>query len=231
MKRIILTVLTALTVFVASAQLSPYREFSVFDGIHLWAEAGASYGKVTSKLADCKIGWRGVVGVDIPFCYSNVSFLPSIGVMNKGYKATNIINAVTKTTEETDLSAMYIEIPLDFAVNIAIRKKMGLQFYAGPYFSYGIAGKYTVTSDDYLPLYDKRTVELKTFDEQGEMYSNLSKQLRRFDFGIDAGVRFIFLRYAMFRAGCEFGCINANGVKTQPAFRTITPYASLAFRY
>ena len=231
MKRILLSVLSALTVFVVSAQLSPYHEFSVFDGVHYWVEAGASYGKVTSKNADYKIGWRGGVGIDIPFCYSNVSFLPSIMVENKGYKASNIINSVTKSVEETDLASMYVEIPLDFSVNIAIRKKMGIQVYAGPYFGYGVAGKYTVTSDEYLALYGKRTIELKTFEEQGEEYSNVSKQMRKFDFGFDAGLRFIFLRHAMVRVGCEFGCINANGVETQPAFRNITPYASLAFRY
>ncbi len=232
MKRILLTVLTTLLVMTAGAQLSPYRQFSVFDGNHYWFEAGATYSKNSAKTSDYKVGYRAGVGADIPIFYSSVSFLPSLMFECKGFTDEKIDN---KEPYLTDVTSMYIEMPIDFSVNLPIGKRFGLQFCAGPYVAVGIAGSCTESSENNVGQYGTRTIEPEVFEKSTVGLGDLAVErenplLRRFDVGADLGVRFIFLRYVMVKVNAELGFINMNGDETAPAFRNRSFSASVAFR-
>ncbi|MCQ2211442.1 MAG: PorT family protein [Paludibacteraceae bacterium] len=224
MKKIFISLLVTLFAFTANAQLSPYSPFTVFDGNHYWVEAGASYNKVKTRHTDYKLGYRGGVGADIPIHYSTVSFLPSIVFECKGYTQEMIVDMAPLTT---DMTSMYIEAPINFSYNLAIGKKTGIQFCAGPYFAVGIAGSYTESSDNYLGLYGTRSLDFNPFKNDDPEH-NL---LRRFDFGADLGIRIIFLRHAMVKLNAELGCINISGKEGVPGFRNVSLSGSLAFRY
>lgn len=218
-----IVVLSTLTM---NAQLSPYSEFTVFDGNHYWVEAGASYNKVITRHTNYKIGYRGGVGADIPIYYSSVSFLPALQFQCKGYTQEMTMDL---STVVTDVTAMYVEIPIDFSYNVPIGKKMGLQFCGGPYIAVGIAGNYTESSDNYISLYGQRTLEHKPFWNKKE--ESEYDILKKIDFGANVGIRYIFLRHAMVKLDADFGCIKINAKDGVPGFRGISFAASLAFRY
>ena len=178
MKKIVIALLTSLFVLCANAQISPYRQFSPFDRPHFLIEGGATYSTTTAKQTDYRIGFRAGIGGDFPIFFSWVSFAPSLVFESKGY-VQNVKIDLAETT--TDMTSMYIELPIDFALNIPFSRKCGMQIMAGPYVGYGIAGNYAVTSDNNMAQYGLRTVEYKAFFNSEEE-QNL---LKNFDFGID----------------------------------------------
>ena len=223
MRKIFITLVIALFAMSANAQLSPYREFSVFEKNHYWFEAGASYNTISTRHTDYKLGYRGGFGADIPLLYSWVSFLPSILFETKGYTSEMMRDLALCTT---DMMSMYIEVPVNFSLNLPIGKKMGVQICAGPFLACGISGSYTESSDNYLGLYGTRSLEYKAFRNDDEDV-NLLKNI---DFGVDLGLRFIFFRYAMIKVNSEFGCINISAKEGTPAFRSRSFSASIAIR-
>lgn len=236
MKRILLTIVATFLVLSASAQMNDrYKQFSVFDGVHYWAEAACTYNTTSLKKADYKIGYRAGLGADIPIYYSSVSFLPSAVFECKGFTETRRDDSGTGNLER-DVTSMYVEVPLEFSFNISIGKKAGLQLAAGPYLAFGVGGKYTDTGKYNLGLYGKETIELNTFGESSVALSETEYEeflplLKRFDFGVDFGVRFIFLRYFMVKVNAELGCIDMRADESATAFRNRSFSAGLAFRY
>lgn len=241
MKKFVFVVTSLLIAMTCHAQMNnKYKSFCVFDGVHYWAEAGVSYNKMSLKSSDFKLGYKAGLGADIPLYYSTVSFVPSILFECKGYKEDR---EESGDDVKREVTPMYILVPIDFSLNLPIGKKFGLQFCAGPYLAYGIAGKYTDTSNGYLNKYGKETLEFKVFkDDEYPPYItsgntdiqliNEKKQLlKNFDFGVDVGARFIFLRYFMVKVNVEFGCINMCKDKDATSFRNLSLSAGLAFRY
>lgn len=234
MKRIFFAIVSFLFVMSANAQMNDrYTQFSVFDGVHYWAEAACTYNSTSLKQADYKIGYRAGLGVDIPIFYSSVSFLPSALFECKGYTENRRDQSGGKISR--DVTSMYIEVPLEFSFNIKVGKRAGFQIAAGPYLAYGIGGKYTDTGETNLGLYGKETIELNTFKESsidlGEDFDVKSALLKRFDLGVDLGVRFIFFRYFMVKVNAELGCIDMRADDSATAFRNRSFSAGLAFRY
>lgn len=224
MKKIFISLIISFLALSANAQLSPFTPFTVFDGYHYWVEAGASYNKVVTRHVDYKLGYRGGIGADIPIHYSSVSFLPSILCENRGYIQEM---QVDMTTQTIDMNSLHIVVPVDFSYNLPIGKKNGIQFAGGPFFSVGIAGSYTESSDNYLQLHGTRTLEYDPFKNEDPEHDLLN----RFDFGMDLGIRVIFLRHAMIKLNAEIGCINISGRPDVPGFRSISFSGSIAFRY
>ena len=225
-KKLIIPFFAVILSMSATAQLSPYREFSVFEKNHYWVEAGATYNKTSSSSSDYKTGFRAGFGADIPLLYSSVSFLPSLVFEYKGFTNRAFVDG---QWEDKDVTAMYIEVPIDFSVNIPIGKKTGIQIAAGPYLAFATAGKYTESSDNYLPMYGTRTLEFYTFQKDEE--SERSNLLKKFDFGVDLGVRVIFLRYVMVKLNAEFGTMNMCAIEGAQAYRNRSFSASMAFRF
>lgn len=224
MKKIVIALLTSLFVLCANAQISPYRQFSPFDRPHFLIEGGATYSTTTAKHTDYKIGFRAGIGGDFPIFFSWVSFAPSLVFESKGYVQNVRNNGMAETT--TDMTSMYIELPIDFALNIPFSRKCGMQIMAGPYVGYGIAGNYAVTSDNNMAQYGLRTMEYKAFFNSEEE-QNL---LKNFDFGIDCGIRLIF-SYVTVKVNAEFGCMNINANPNSLAFKNRSFSAGAGLRF
>lgn len=223
MKKIVIALVTSLFVLCANAQISPYRQFSPFGRPHFLIEGGATYSTITARHTDYRIGFRASVAGDFPLFFSWVSFIPSVAFESKGYIQNVTMDLAEKTT---DMSSMYVEVPLDFALNIPFSRKCGMQIMVGPYAAYGVAGNYAVTSDNNLDLYGLRTMEYKAFGNEDEDFNLLKK----FDFGIDCGLRFI-ISYVTVRVNAEFGCMNMSANPDAPAFRNRSFSAGAGLRF
>lgn len=238
MKRFIFAVIVALSALVANAQMNfKYSQFCVFDGVHYWFEAGVVYSTVNHKSADYKLGYRAGFGADIPIYYSSVSFLPSVMFECKGFKDVREgMNGYVKPIDY-DVTAMYVEVPLDFSYNIRMGKKCGLQIAAGPYIGIGVGGKYTMSCEDQLGIYGSKTFEMEVFKDgstvqyPGKTEWENKQLLKRFDIGADLGLRFIILKYIMVKVNAELGFIAANKEKEGIAYRNRSFSAGVAFRY
>lgn len=207
MKKIFAVLAAVLCFCGASAQISPYKQFSPFDGPHVIVEGGVTYSNVSLKNADYKVLFRAGVGGDLPLFYSHVSFCPSLSFESKGYTNT----AFDGYEWLYDVTAMSIETPLEFAFNIPFSREVGMQVLAGPYFGVGIAGKYSQTSDLYEQENGVSTLEFNT-------YGGDNPRLNRFDFGICGGLRFIY-SFMMIKLNAEIGCVNMNARDYEPAFK------------
>ncbi len=239
MKRFIFSFIVALSALVANAQMNfKYDPFCVFNGVHYWFEAGVVYSKVSLKSADYKLGYRAGFGADIPIYYSSVSFLPSVMFESKGFKDSRENMHGYENPIDYEVTAMYVEVPLNFSFNIPFGKKFGMQIAAGPYIGIGVGGKYTMSCDDQLDIYGARTFEMDVFKDGGtvqypgkQVVWENEQLLKRFDIGADLGLRFIIMKYIMVKVNAELGFINAKKVKDDIAYRNRSFSAGIAFRY
>lgn len=207
MKKIFAVLAAMFCLFTANAQISPYRQFSPFDGNHFIIDGGVTYSKITDKKAEYKTLFRAGVGGDIPLFYAWTSFCPSLTFESKGYTTT----AFDGYEWFYDVDAMSIEAPLEFAFNIPFSREAGLQILAGPYFGVGIAGKYSQSSDLYEQEFGVSTLEYDT-------YGGDNARLNRFDFGLCGGLRFIY-SFMVLKVNAEIGCVNMNAHEKEPAFK------------
>lgn len=238
MKRFIFAVIVALSAMVANAQMNfKYDPFCVFNGVHYWFEAGVAYSKTSYKSADYKLGYRAGFGADIPIYYSSVSFLPSVMFECKGFTDSRKKMNGYPNPIDYDVTAMYVEVPLDFSLNIPFGKKFGMQIAAGPYIGIGVGGKYTMSCEDQLGIYGAKTFEMDVFKDGGNVqypgkteWEN-KQLLKRFDIGADLGLRFIIMKYIMVKVNAELGFINAKKEKGDIAYRNQSFSAGVAFRY
>ncbi|MBR5694725.1 MAG: outer membrane beta-barrel protein [Paludibacteraceae bacterium] len=207
MKKIFAVAIAALCAFGASAQISPYKQFSPFDGNHFIIDGGVTYSTISEKSAQYMPLFRAGVGADIPLFYAWTSFCPSLTFESKEFTYT----AYDAYVWDYDVTAMSIEAPLEFAFNITFSRKAGMQVLGGPYFGYGIAGKYSQSSDLYEQENGFSTVEYNT-------YGGDYPRLNRFDFGLCGGIRFIY-DFMMLKLNAEIGCTNMNANERQPAYK------------
>ncbi len=218
MKKFFALLVAVLCYCAANAQISPYKQFSPFDGNHFIVDGGVTYSSITEKSAGYKVLFRAGVGGDIPLFYSHVSFLPSIDFVSKGYSnraydANSYVNGenVGGYVWDYDVTAMSIEAPLEFGFNIPFNNDFGMQICAGPYFGVGIAGTYSQSSDEYEVESGVSTLEYKT-------YGGDNPRLNRFDFGVTGGLRFIFY-FMELKVNAEMGCLNMNARPEEAAFK------------
>lgn len=213
MKKIFAIIAALISFCAANAQISPYKQFSPFDGNHFIVDGGVTYSSISNKTANYKVLFRAGVGADLPLFYSHVSFCPSLTFESKGYTNT----AYATDTEvggfvwDYDVTAMSIEAPMEFAFNIPFSREFGMQICAGPYFGVGIAGSYSQTSEEYEAVSGVSTLEYKT-------YGGENPRLNRFDVGICGGLRFIF-SFMVLKVNAELGCKNMNARPDEPAFK------------
>lgn len=207
MKKIFVAMIAAICAFGASAQISPYRQFSPFDGKHFIIDGGVTYSTITEKSAEYVPLFRAGVGGDIPLYYAWTSFCPSLTFESKGFTYT----AYDGYVWDYDVTAMSIEVPLEFAFNIPFSRVMGMQILAGPYLGCGIAGKYSQSSALYEQENGVSTLEYNT-------YGGDNPRLNRFDFGLCGGIRFIY-DFMVLKLNAEIGCMNMNANDRQPAYK------------
>ncbi|MEP7164616.1 MAG: porin family protein [Ferruginibacter sp.] len=176
MKKIILLIVSAITVNVSMAQLS----------FGIQAGANIAFGKITVDdtglptlfTNDPKIGITGGFLAEIPIS-EKLAFRPEINFIQKGSKTNTTLSIFN---EFHKITLNYIEIPLN--VVYKMRAGRGNFFFGlGPTLSIGISGKEKITND-YDPTKDT-IVDVK-FD--GKNSDNLasndeSRHLKRFDAG------------------------------------------------
>ena len=163
MKKGLIFVLFALVSIVSYSQLS-------------WnAKVGMNMSNLTGDAdTDMKIGFN--VGVGAEYQFTEMwSIQPSLMFTSKGYK-----------TDGITCNPMYLEIPVLAAVRFAVADNQNVVVKAGPYFAFGVAGKYK---------YDGIDEKEDVFGDDG---------WNRFDAGLGVGVAYEINKFFIDLTG-EFG--------------------------
>ena len=180
MKKGLIFVLFALVSIVSYSQVS-------------WnAKAGLNMSNITGDYAkDSKAKIGGYLGVGMEYQFTEMwSIQPSLLFTTKGYK---------EKKEEGDESAgkatpMYLELPVMAAARFAVADGQNIVVKAGPYFAFGLGGKYK--DGDY-----KEDIFKDVKDDNGEVEEEAAK---RFDLGIGVGVTYEINKFFVDLTG-EFG--------------------------
>ena len=123
---------------------------------------------------DMKIGFN--VGVGAEYAFTEMwSVQPSLMFTSKGYKADGV-----------KCNPMYLELPILAAARFAIADNQNIVVKAGPYFAFGVAGKYK---------YDGVDEKDDVFGDDG---------WKRFDAGLGVGVAYEINKFFIDLSG-EFG--------------------------
>lgn len=171
MKKGLIFVLFALVSVVSFSQIS-------------WnAKVGMNMSNFTGDSdTDMKVGFQAGVGME--YAFSDMwSLRPSLMFTTKGAK----IGEATATP-------MYLQLPVMAAASFAIADAQNIVVKAGPYFAYGIAGKY------------------KLDDEKEDFFTDGTK---KFDAGLGVGVAYEINKFFVDLTG-EFGLTKLYDVDGSP---------------
>ena len=160
MKKGLIFVLFALVSIVSYSQIS-------------WnAKVGMNMSNFTGDSdTDMRVGFN--VGVGMEYQFTDMwSIQPSLMFTQKGAKM-----------DELKANPMYLEIPVMAAARFAIADNQNIVVKAGPYFGFGIAGKYKAGGEKIDFFKD-------TKDEDGDI---LMEGAKKFDAGLGVGKFFIDL--------------------------------------
>lgn len=197
MKKILSLVAMLMLTVAASAQIT----WNVKGGIGF----SACYGS-TEGLKAQMVGKAGV-GIEVPLS-ANFSLMPSFEVAIKGCEFDKekyywgVIDG--KDCSGGNLEITYLQIPILGAYRFNLSDSWNITLKAGPYFAYGIDGRFKV--DDY----------------KIDLYKDTNA--KRFDVGADVGVDFEYHRF-VFGAEYEIGFSNMssgdNTIKNMAFYLTV----------
>ena len=178
MKKGLIFVLFALVSIVSYSQIS-------------WnAKVGMNMSNYTGDMdTDMKIGFN--VGVGMEYQFSDMwSIQPSLMLTQKGAK-------IKEDGETMKFNPMYLEIPVLAAARFAVADNQNIVVKAGPYFSFGVAGK------------------VKVGDDKADFFGDGDDQFggKRFDCGIGVGVAYEIGKFFVGLDG-EFGFTNVVDFKS-----------------
>lgn len=178
----------------ASAQDSPFT-WGVKTGMTL------NSGSVDIDFVDQKTRLGFLVGATVDYALTNDFYLQSgLFFMTKGAK---IVIDTDVLRGEITVNQMYLQLPVTAAYKLSVNDNLKIVFNAGPYVAYGIGGKTKLGGSLDIP-----SLELNLSDKFNSFGDDA---LKRFDFGITAGV------------GAEFGKI-AVGVNYDLGLIDIADY-------
>ena len=197
MKKILSLVAMLMLTMVASAQIT----WNVKGGIGF----SACYGS-TEGLKAQMVGKAGV-GIEYPLS-ANFSLMPSVEVAIKGCEFDKDKyywgEENGKTYRGGNLEITYLQIPVLGAYRFNLNDSWNITVKAGPYFAYGIDGKFKVD------------------DQKIDLYKDTNA--KRFDVGADVGVDFEYHRF-VFGAEYEIGFSNMssgdNTIKNMAFYLTV----------
>ena len=184
MKKGLIFVLFALVSIVSYSQIS-------------WnAKVGMNMSNFTGDMdTDMRIGFN--VGVGMEYQFSDMwSIQPSLMISQKGGK-------YDEDGETVKFNPMYLEIPVMAAARFAIADNQNIVVKAGPYFGFGIAGKYKAGGEKIDFFKD-------TKDEDGDI---LMEGAKKFDAGLGVGVAYEIGKFFVGLDG-EFGFTNVVDFKS-----------------
>lgn len=178
MKKILSLVTMLMLTVAASAQIT----WNVKGGIGV----SAFYG--TDNLKSHMVGKAGV-GIEYALS-TNFSLMPSVEIAIKGCEfdknSWTDVNGNPLTKDEI-LEITYLQVPILGAYRFNLNDSWNITVKAGPYFAYGMSGKFK--------------------EEDIDIFENTDAH--RFDIGLDAGVDFEYHRF-VFGAEYELGFSNIS---------------------
>ena len=123
------------------------------------------------------------------------SIQPSLLFTTKGYKEKK----EDGETETGKATPMYLELPVMAAARFAIADGQNIVVKAGPYFAFGLGGKYKYGD------YDEKIFGDEDYDEDGDGVTDYTSEgAKRFDFGLGVGVTYEINKFFVDLTG-EFG--------------------------
>jgi len=136
--------------------------------------AGVNFNKIkvdeNQSLLDNKTGWHAGCVYNFQIVDNLIGIQPGLYFSSKGYTLTTkgtsvssaISNIITGMAQEYEGTANYLEMPILLKLNFQVTEKMAIDTHVGPYFAYGIGGKYKDTD---IKIFDKdNLITLDRFD-------------------------------------------------------------------
>ncbi len=184
MKRI-LTLLTvvALFTFVSKAGHSQVR-YNI--------QAGVNFSTLTNNLlpnTSSKTGFRAGLGINYNFS-DFFSVDPSLLIVSKGFKQSDI---------NLSVNPIYLQLPVNFTINLPLTRDIKILIGAGPYVAYGIGGSGSIGLSSGETLIDAK------------MFTNESvfTYYNKFDAGLNSSVGIAFGDIVLSLGG-EWGFLKVN---------------------
>lgn len=199
MKKLFLVAVCALGVLTASAQRASSTSTSFFStekadqGVRFGIRAGLNFAGMTGDFddkPDSRTAFHVGVIADIPLMQS-LYVQTGLYFQSKGCKWEESYEG--ERYEET-CSPMYLQIPVLASYRYNFSESTQLQVNFGPYFAFGVGGKYKIEYDD---GYDSEEAETDAFGDDGV--------LNRFDCGLQVGAGVTFARHFYVGFNYEFG--------------------------
>jgi opacity protein-like surface antigen len=174
--------------------------------------------RIKDSDTDSKFGFRGGVGLEMNL--SNNFFLQTgLDFAMKGAKSKQmqtgdvngdgIFGDIYMSDEK--MNASYLILPLKAGYRLNLSEAIRINFSLGPYFGYGIGGKYKGKAAFRSgPIVDDNSLTEGTGNVQYEEYSGKtfsSDALKRFDMGVAANVGIEYSR-VLLGIGYEYGFFN-----------------------
>ena len=207
MKKLFFIAVCTFCIFTASAQStsstsyraysgksdSPSVRFGIRGGINLAVVSGDFDDAIDSRTA-YHIG----VVADIPLV-QELYIQTGLYLQSKGAKYEIVRGKIE--SKET-INALYLQVPVLLSYNYGFSGAFQLQVNFGPYFAYGVGGKYKGEERKGNEFYG---IELDTFGNKG-LFKN-------FDCGLQVGGGMTFARHYYFGLTYEFGLITITKAK------------------
>lgn len=178
MKKVCLLLSALFVCMIVSAQIT----FNCKGGFGISSVAGSD-----ADGSKIKTGWKIGVGLEKPLS-ANWLLMPTLEFKQKGAQYKDVSDG---DYYEDKISLQYIQLPVMVAYRTRLSDNLNLTLKVGPYFSYGISGKWEYT-EDYKGSHDEG--ENDFFDSE----------TNRFDCGAAIGVDFEYHRFVVGLEG-EYG--------------------------
>lgn len=194
MKKFLLAAVCAVFTLTASAQRASSTSSSFFstekadEGVTFGLRVGLNFANVSGDADDYDARTAFNVGAiaDIPLMQS-LYIQTGLYFQSKGAK-------YEEDGYEETISPMYLQIPVLASYRYNFSDAAQLQVNFGPYFAYGVGGKYKIEEDG-------DEFEMDAFGDDG--------LLNRFDCGLQVGAGFTFAKHFNITFTYEFGLTNA----------------------
>ena len=199
---------------------------------------GGYQGSNLSNLKDNKMknGFRVGVAMDMAFMNSDVvslSVMPGVNYVTKGFSLESE-NSKGKA-EDNAFTLNYIEVPVLLNARFGVNDAFSAFVNAGPYFAYGIGGKYKATlfgisKDEEINTFKKHDFGVKEYS-----FANA------FDMGLQIGAG-VEMSRVLLTVGAQYGITNVFGDDSKESMkknlkdsekgsRNVGFYATVGYRF
>ena len=179
-------------------------------------EGGGSYTTMTTSDAKYTFGARVAFGIDVPLG-DYLTFQPMIEFALKGHKEEARATAID-TMESIKSNPIYVIVPLKISFSIPMETELDWRLNAGPYFAYGLAGKYK--RDNFDIFGNKTEASYDLFGSEG--------RFSQYEIGLAAGTKFIFAPFYI-TLDAEWGLMNLNKNDDLRSLKSIAYSAGIGF--